>query len=85
MFIFGYRCNDNVEFFHYIERVSVHPACGVESYGHERVGRGVHVFHLRVTARVRMRELRGQKKAFTQCGLQTWRESGHSGEYNYAF
>lgn len=80
MTIFGRRCNNNVEFFHNIKRLSVHPAGGVKSYSHERVGWGVHVFHLRIPTRVRVRKLRGQEKAFTQRGLQTRRESGHPGE-----
>lgn len=82
MFIFGCRCYNNVEFFHNIEWVPIDPTGGVESYGHERVGRRVYVFHLRIAAWVRMRELRRQKTTFTQRGLQTWGESGHSGEYS---
>lgn len=44
------------------------------------MGRSVHVFHLRVSARVRLRELRGAQEAPAQRGVPPRRESRHTGE-----
>lgn len=75
-----YRCNNNVEFFHDIERFSVDAAGGVEPDGDERVGRRVHVLHLRLAAGVRVRQLRGPQAAAAQRRLPARREPGHPGE-----
>lgn len=79
------RCNNNVEFFHYIEWVQIDTAGRVEPDCDECMGRRVHVFHLCVVTRVRMRQLCGAETTPTQCCLPTRRKSSHTGEYSFLF
>jgi len=53
-----YRCDYNVEFFHYVERFPKYSAGGVQLDGHERLGRRVHVLYIRQSAGVCVGELR---------------------------
>ena len=57
--IFSDRCNYYVEFLHNVQRIPFHFARRFELNGYERMGRGVHVFHLRLAAGIRVRQLRG--------------------------
>lgn len=75
------RCNDNAQLFHNVERVPFDVARSVEPDGDERLGRGVHVLHLRLPAGVRVRELRGQEASVAQRRLSSRRESRHPGRY----
>lgn len=63
---FGYRCNDDVELFHNIEWIQIDTASGLQFNSNERLGRGVHVFYIRVTPRVRVCELRRSEEASAQ-------------------
>lgn len=74
------RCDNDVEFFHDIERVSVHIASCVESNCNERVGRCMHVFHLRLAAGICMRQLRRKEETIAQRSLPTRRKPSHSGK-----
>lgn len=62
MFFFPSRGDYDAQFFHHLQRFPVHPTCGVQPNGHECMGRGVHVFYLRVPVRVCVRELCGTEK-----------------------
>lgn len=76
-----HRRHDYVEFFHNLKRIPEHAAGCLQSDRHERVGRRLHVLHLRIASRVRVRQLRGQKAAAAQCCLSTRRESSDTGNY----
>lgn len=76
------RSNNNVEFFHNIQRVSIDTASGVKFDCNERLGRRVYVFHLRFASGIRLCQLRGTKKTTPQRRLQTGRKSSHSGKYH---
>lgn len=56
-----YRCDNNVEFFHYIEWFPKYSASGIEFNGYERLGRRMHVLHLRQFVGIRLGELRRTK------------------------
>lgn len=71
------RRHDHAEFFHHLERFPQHTAGGFEPDRDERVGRRLHVLHLRVPARVRVRQLRRPETAPAQRRLPAGRESGH--------
>lgn len=73
------RRNNHAEFFHHLERFPQHTAGGFEPDGDERVGRRLHVLHLRVPARVRVRQLRRPEAAPAQRRLPAGRKSGHPG------
>lgn len=60
-----HRCHNHVEFFHDIKWFPFHPASGIQSNGHERVGRRVYVLYIRISTRVRVCQLRGEKKTPT--------------------
>lgn len=76
-----FRCNDNAQLFHHFKRFSIYTASSLESDSNECVGRCLYVLHIRLPSRICMRQLRGKKKAVTQCSLQTRRESCYSGQY----
>lgn len=69
------------QFLHYLERFSKHIAGGVQSDRNERVGRRLYVLHLRIAAGVRLCQLCGPQASIAQCGLSSWRESRHAGNY----
>lgn len=75
------RCHHHAQLFHDVQRVSLDAAGGVESDGDERLGRRVYVLHLRVAARVRMRQLRGPQTAAPQRCVQAGRKSRHAGMF----
>lgn len=75
------RCNNNAQFFHNLKWIPFHATCRIEPHRHECLGWSVHVFHLRVFVRVRVRELRGAKEAPPQRRVQAGGESRHAGQY----
>lgn len=77
-----WRRDNHAEFLHYLERFPEHPARGVQSDGDERVGRGLHVLHLRLLAGVCLRQLRGAKATAAQRRLSAGRESRNTGKLN---
>lgn len=78
----AYRCYNNVELFHNIERVSVDITGRVELDCHERMGRRVYVLYLRFPAGVRVRQLRGQEATSSQRRVPPRREPCHAGNYH---
>lgn len=78
-----FRCNNNAQFFHYVERFSLDPARGVEFDCHERVGRSLHVLHIRFSVRIRVRQLRRKKTSPTQRRLPPRGKSRHAGEITF--
>lgn len=60
--VFFTRGDYDAQLFHHLQRFPVHPTCGVQPNGDERMGRGVHVFYLRIPVRVCVCELRGTEK-----------------------
>lgn len=81
----NFRCNDDAQFFHNVERFPVDVAGGVEFDSDERLGWRMYVFHLRLAAGVRLRELRGPKTAPAQCRLSPRRKSRHTSEFSTRF
>lgn len=75
------RCDDDAQLFHDVERLPVDAAGRLEPDGHERLGRGVHVLHLRESPGVRVRQLRGQEATAPQRGLSPGRESRYPGNF----
>lgn len=75
------RRHNHAEFFHHLERFPQHTAGGFEPDGDERVGRRLHVLHLRVPARVCVRQLRRPETAPAQRRLPAGRKSGHPGRF----
>lgn len=73
------RCDDHVEFFHHVQRFPKYTSGRVQFDGDERVGRSLHVLHLRVPPRVRLRQLRGSQAAAAQRRLPPGREPSDSG------
>nr|WBV79777.1 glutamate-gated chloride channel B [Thrips tabaci] len=71
--------DDNAQLFHHFQRFPVDAARRVQPHGHERVGRRVHVLHLRVASRVCGRQLRGQEEAPAQRGVPPGGEPRHPG------
>lgn len=49
------RCYHNAQFFYYFKWFSFHFACCIEFNRHERLGRRMHVFHIRQPFRIRLR------------------------------
>lgn len=78
------RCDDNVEFFHYVQRFPKYTTGRVQFNGDERVGRRLYVFYLRVPPRIRLRQLCGSQAAAAQRGLPTRREPSDSGKFHYS-
>lgn len=65
-----FRCNYNVEFFHYIERFPKYSASGIKFNSHERLGWRVYVLYIRQFIGVCVSKLRGTKTfrlAVTNC------------------
>lgn len=63
------RRNNNAEFFHHIQWFPQHVTGGFEFDRYECMGRRVHVFHLRVAAGIRVRQLCWPKTTAAQCCL----------------
>lgn len=78
--IFSDRCYHYVELLHNVQRIPFHIASRIKLDSYECLGRRMYVFHLRIAARVRVRELRGQKTTSTQRGVPTRGEPGNTGE-----
>lgn len=74
-----FRCNNDAQLFHHVEWLPGNAARRFELDCHERVGRRVHVLHLRESSRVRLRELRRPQTADAQRCLSSGRESRHPG------
>lgn len=74
-----YRCNNDAQLFHHVEWLPGNAARRFELDCHERVGRRVHVLHLRESSRVRLRELRRPQTADAQRCLSSGREPRHPG------
>lgn len=78
-FTFFFRCNNDAQLFHHVEWLPGDAARRFEPDCHERVGRRVHVLHLRESSRVRLRELRRPQAADAQRCLSSGREPRHPG------
>lgn len=74
-----FRCNNDAQLFHHVEWLPGNAARRFEPDCHERVGRRVHVLHLRESSRVRLRELRRSQTADAQRCLSSGREPRHPG------
>lgn len=53
-----FRCYDDAQFLHDVERLSIDSSGSLESNRNERLGRCLYVLHIREPPRVRVRQLR---------------------------
>lgn len=74
-----FRCNNDAQLFHHVEWLPGNAARRFELDCHERMGRRMHVLHLRESSRVRLCELRWSQTADAQRCLSSGRESRHPG------
>lgn len=78
-----YRCNNDAQLFHDFEWFSIDSARGLQPDCDERVGRCLHVLHLRQPPGVRVCQLRGPETPPPQYSLQARREPRHAGKHTY--
>lgn len=76
-----FRCNDNAQLFHNVERLSFDTTSRLKFDCHERMGRCVHVFHICEPPRVRVRQLRRTEATTSQRRLSSRRESRNPGTF----